>query len=87
MQGSVSKTWAWTNLAGTPHTQEALTFIQESDATPPATHEETAAALFLTLHSWTRSHTIVPHDKTGPPYAATATCRPTIASAGEGHLE
>ena len=46
--------------------QEALTVIQESDAPPPASHEESAAALVLTLHSWTRGHTIVLHDKTGP---------------------
>ena len=75
------------NLAGSRHAQEALTFIQECDAPPPATHEETAAALVLTLHSWTRGQTIVLHDKTGPPYARTATCRPTNASAGEAHLE
>ena len=83
----VSKTGAWTNLAGSPHAQEALPFIQESDAPPPATHQETAAALVLTLHSWTRGRTIVLHDKTGPPYARTATCRPTNASTGEAHLE
>ena len=73
VQGRVSKAGAWTNLAGSRHAQEALTFIQESDAPPPATLEETAAALVLTLHSWTRGHAIVLHDKTGPPYARTAT--------------
>ena len=78
---------AWTNLAGSPHAQEALTFIEESDAPPPATHEEIAAALVLTLHGWTRGHTIVLHDKTGPPCARTATCRPTNASTDEAHLE
>ena len=87
VQGRVSKTGAWTYLVGSPHTQEALTFIQESAAPLPATHKETAAALVLTLHSWTRGHTIVLHDKTGPPYARTATCRPTTASAGEAHVE
>ena len=35
----------------------------------------------------TRGHTIVLHDKTGPPYARTATCRRTTASTGEAHLE
>ena len=87
MQGQETKNGAWTNLAGSPRTQEALTFIQESDAPPPATHEETAAAPVLTLHSWTRGDTIVLHDKKGPPYARTATCRPTNASTGEAHLE
>ena len=53
MQGRVSKTGAWTNLLGSPHAEEALTFIQEYDARPPATHEEKAAALVLTLHSST----------------------------------
>ena len=69
VQGRETKTGAWTNLTGAPRAQEALTFIQESDAPPPATLEETAAALVLTLHSWTRGHTIVLYDKTGPPYA------------------
>ena len=67
MQGHVSKTAAWTNIAGSTHAQEALTFIQESDARPPVTHEETAAALVLTLHSWTRGHTIVLHEKKRAP--------------------
>ena len=67
------KTGAWTNPAGSPRAQEALTFIQGSDAPPPATHEKTAADLVLTLHSWTRGHTIVLHDKMAPPYARTAT--------------
>ena len=87
MQGRETKTGAWTNLAGAPRAQEALTFIQESDAPPPTTLEETAAALVLTLQSWTRGHSIVLHDQTGPPYARTATCRPTNASTGEAHLE
>ena len=87
VQGRETKTGAWMNLAGAPRAQEALTFIQESHAPPPATLEETAAALVLTLHSWTRGHTFVLHDKTGPPYARTATCRPTNASTGEAHLE
>ena len=87
MQGRVSKTGAWTNLAGSPHAQEALTFIQASDASLPATHEGTAAALVLTLHSTTWGQTTVLHDKTGPPYARTATCRPTNASTGEAPLE
>ena len=86
MQGRVSKTGAWTNLAGSPRAQEALTLIQESNAAPPTTHEDTAAALVPTQHSWTRGHTIVLHDKTPPPYARTATCRPTNASTGEAHL-
>ena len=73
MQGRETKTGAWTNLAGSPRAQEALTFIQESDAPPPAFHEETGAPLVLILHSWTWGHTIVLHDKTGPPYARTAT--------------
>ena len=67
VQGRVSKTGAWTNLAASPHAQEALIFIQETDAPPPATHKDTAAALLLTLHSWTWGHTIVLHDKTGAP--------------------
>ena len=67
MQGRVTKTGAWTNLAGSPRAQEALTFIQEADAPPPATHEETVAALILTLHSWTRGHSIVLHEKAPPP--------------------
>ena len=87
MQGRETQTGGWTKLAGSLCAQEALIIIQESDPPPPATHEETAAALVLTLHSWTRGHTIVLHDKTAPPYARTATCRPTNASAGEGHLE
>ena len=87
VQGRETKTGAWTNLTGAPHAKEALAFIQESDAPPPATLEETAAGLVLTLHSWTRGHTTVRHDKTGPPYARTATCRPTTASTGETHLE
>ena len=87
VQGREIKTGAWTNLTGAPRAQEALTFIQESDAPSPATLEETAAALVLTLHSWTPGHTIVLHDKTGPPYERTATCRPTTASTGEAHLE
>ena len=76
VQGGETKAGAWTNLAGAPRAQEALTFIQESDAPPPATLEETAAALVLTLHSWTRGHTIVLHDIKPLPYARIATCRP-----------
>ena len=87
VQGRETKTGAWTNLTGAQHAKEALAFIQESDAPPPATLEETAAALVLTLHSWTRGHTIVLHDKTGPPCARTATCRPTTASTGEANPE
>ena len=85
--GRETKTGAWTNLTRAPHAEEALDFIQETDALPPATLEETAEALVLTLHSWTRGHTIVLHDKTGPPYARTATCPPSIAATGEAHLE
>ena len=87
VQGRVSKTGVWTNLAGSRRAQEALTFIQESDAPLPATKEEKVAALVLTLHSWTRGHTIVLHDKTPPPYARTATCQRTNASTGEAQLE
>ena len=87
VQGQETKAGAWTYLTGASHAKEALAFIQESDAPPPATLEETAAALVLTLHSWTRGPTIVLHDKTGPPYARTATCRPTTTSTGEAHLE
>ena len=87
VQGRVSKTGASTNLAESPQAQEALTFIQESVAAPPANNEETAAAVVLTLHCWTRGHNIVLHDKTGPPYARTATCRPTNVCTGEAHLE
>ena len=87
VQGLETKTGVWTNLNGAPRAKEALALIQESDAQPPATLEETAAALVLTLHSWTRRGTIVLHDKTGPPYARTATCRPTTLSTGEAHLE
>ena len=87
MQRRVSKTGDWTNLAGSPRAQEALTLIQESDAPPQATYEETAAALFLALHNWTPGHTIVLHDKTPPPYARTATSLPTNASTDEAHLE
>ena len=85
--GRVPKTGAWTNLAGSRHLQEALMFIQESEAPLPATHEQTAAALVLTLHSWTRGDSILLQDKTGLSYARTATCRPTNASTGEAHLE
>ena len=87
VQGQETKTGAWTNLLGDPHAKEALAFIQESVAPRPATLEETAATLVLALHSWTRGHTILLHDKTGPPYARTATCRPTTAATGEAHLE
>ena len=83
VQGGVSKTGAWTNLAGSPRAQEALTFIQESDAPPPATHQETATSLVLTLHSWTQGHTNVLHEKMCPPCASTATCQRTKASTGE----
>ena len=87
VQGRETKTGTWTNLAGAPRAQEALTFIQKSDAPLPATLGETAAALVLTLHSWTQGHVIVLHDKTGPRYARTTTCRLTAASTGEVHLE
>ena len=87
VQRRKTKTGAWTNLTGAPRAKEALAFIQESDAPPPATLEETVAALVLTLHSWTGGHIIVLHDKTRPPYARTATCRPTTVSTGEAHLE
>ena len=87
VQGRETKTGAPTNLTRAPHAEEALDFIQKSDAPPPATLEETAEALVLTLHSGTRGHTIVLHDKTGPPYARTATCRPGIAATGEADLE
>ena len=87
VQGRETKAGAWRNLTGAAHAKEALAFIQESDAPLPATLEETAAALVLTLHSWTRRHTNVLHDKTGPPYARTTTCPPTTASTGEAHLE
>ena len=83
VQGRETKIGAWTNLTGAPHAKEALAFIQESDAPPPATLEETAAALVLTLHSLTRGHTIVLHDKTGCPYTRIATCRPTTATTGD----
>ena len=87
MQGRETKTGAWTNLTAAPRAQKSLAFIEESDAPPPATLEETAAPLVLTLHSWTRGHTIVLQDKTGPPYARTATCRQTTVSTGEAQLE
>ena len=87
VQGRECKTGAWTNLTWAPHAEEALDFIQESDAPPPATLEETAEALVLTLHSCPRGHTIVLHDKTGPPYARTATCQLSIAATGEANLE
>ena len=86
VQGRETKTGAWANLTGAPRAQEAPALIQEFDAPPPATFEETAAVLILTLHSWTQGHTIVLHDKTGPRYARTATCRPTTVSTGEAHL-
>ena len=73
-QEQETKTGAWTNITGALGAKEALAFLQASDAPPPATLEETVAALVLTLHSWTRGHTIVLYDKTGPPYARTATC-------------
>ena len=50
VQGRETKTGAWTNLTRAPHAEEALDFIQESDATPPATLEETAG-FFLCLLS------------------------------------
>ena len=74
MQGRETTIGAWTTLPRSRRAQETLTFIQKSDAPAPATHEETAAALVLTLHSWTRGHTIVLHDKTPPP-----TCAPQRA--------
>ena len=80
VQGRETKT-------GAPPANEALPFIQELVTPPPANLEETAAALVLTLHSWTRGQTIILHDKTGPPYARTATDRPTTVSTGEAHLE
>ena len=87
VQGRETKTGAWKNLTGAPRAQEALTFIEESDAPPSPTLAETGAALVLTLHSRTRGHTIVLHDRTGPPYVRTGTCRPPNASTGEAHLE
>ena len=66
VQGRETQTGAWTNPAGAPRAQEALTFIQDSDAPPPATLEETAAALVLTPHSGMRGHMIVLHDKMAP---------------------
>ena len=39
VQGRKTKTGAWTNLTGAPCAREALAFIQESDAQPPATLE------------------------------------------------
>ena len=78
VQRQVSKTGSWTNLAGSRHAQQAFTLNQESDATPPATHVETAAALVLTLHSWTRGHTIVLHEKISTPmHVPRHTDRPT----------
>ena len=37
VQGRETKTGAWTNLMGAPRAKEALAFIQQSDAPPPAT--------------------------------------------------
>ena len=89
VQGWETKTGAWTNLTGAPRAQEALTFIQESDAPPPTTLEETAAALVLTVHSWTRGHTIVLHDKTDPPTHAPRHAdrptRPRVKPTWNGH--
>ena len=51
VQGRKTRTGASSNHIGAPRAQEALTSIQGSDAPPPATLEETAAALVLTLHS------------------------------------
>ena len=87
VQGRETKTGAWTNLTGAPRVQEALTFIQESDVPLPATLEETAAALILTLHSWTRGHTIVLHDKTGAGLHTHRDMPTGHWSTGEAHLE
>ena len=83
VQGCVSRTGSWMELAGAQHAQEALDYIQESDGQPPSTHEQTAAGLILAVHSWTWNHTITLNDKTGPSYARTATCRPTTAATGK----
>ena len=66
--------------------QGVLEHIQESDEPLPAECEEAALILVLTLQSWTWGHTITLRDKTGPPYACTATCRPTTATTGEVYL-
>ena len=74
-------------LTDARHAQEAFDHIQQSDDPPPAECEEAAPILVLTLHSWTWGHTITVRDPTGPPYARTATCRPTTATAGEVDLD
>ena len=67
VQGRETDTGAWTNLTRASHAEEALDFIQESDAPPPATLEETAEALVLTLHSWTRGTPSSCMTRQGPP--------------------
>ena len=69
------------------HAQEALDQFLDSDDPPPAECEEATLILVLTLHSLTWGHTITVHDKTGPPYARTANCRPTTATVDEVHLD
>ena len=86
-QGQLSKTASWREVTEAQHAQEALDHIQQLHDPPPAECEEAALILVLTLHSWTWGHTITLHEKTGPPYAPTVTCKPTTATAGEVHLD
>ena len=86
-QGGLSKTASWMEVTEARHAQEALDHIQASDDPPSTECKEAALILILTLHSWTWNHTITLQDKAGPPYARTATCRPTTASTGEVHLD
>ena len=87
LQKRVSKAGSWMDLTEARPAQEDLDHIQKSDGLQPATHEETAADLILTLNSWTWNHTIPLHDKIGPPYARTATCWPATAATGAVHLD
>ena len=86
-QGQVSKTGCWMELTEARHVQEPLDHIQKSDGPPPTAYKEAAIIIILTLHSWTYNDTITLDDKTGPPYARTATCRHFTASAAEVQLD
>ena len=83
-QGQLSNSWM--ALINPQHAQEALDHIQELDDPLRTECEEAALILTLTLHSWTWSPSITLHDKTGPCYARSATCRPGRAFAGQVHL-
>ena len=85
--GRLSKTASWIELTEAIHAQEDLDQIQQLDDPLPTGCQDAALIFILTPHSRTCNHTITLDDKTGLPYARTATCRPTTASAGEVHVD